>query len=69
LCQLADEFPKRLILQHDGFHLSALAQTIVGEGIGEAIVDDIRSSSVLSSDGNNLERQRVANVGGSCAGP
>jgi hypothetical protein len=62
---LLTNFPKRLILQHDGFHLSVLAQTIVGE----AIVDGIRSSSVLSSAGNNLEQQRVANVGGSFAGP
>jgi hypothetical protein len=59
---LLKNFPKRLILQHDGFHLSRLAQTIVGEAIGEAIVDNIRSSSVLSSAGNSFEQQRIANV-------
>jgi lysophospholipase L1-like esterase len=40
--RLLADFPKSRILQHDGFHLSATGQNIVGEAIGQAIVEDIR---------------------------
>jgi len=44
--RLLVEFPKSRILQHDGFHLSQLGQNLVGEAIGQAIVDDITSGYV-----------------------
>jgi hypothetical protein len=41
---LLANFPKSMILQNDGFHLSLVAQNLVGEAIGQAIgqaiVDD-----------------------------
>ncbi|MBV9562531.1 MAG: hypothetical protein JOY90_19125 [Bradyrhizobium sp.] len=40
---LLTNFPKRSILQHDGFHLTQYAQGLVGEAVGRAIVDDIRA--------------------------
>jgi hypothetical protein len=51
--RLLASYPKRLILQHDGFHLSALAHTLVGEAVGRAIVDDIRSKNALRSVGDD----------------
>ena len=38
--QLA-RFSKSMILQHDGFHLSRVGHNLVGEAIGQAIVDDV----------------------------
>jgi lysophospholipase L1-like esterase len=38
---LLSDYPKSRILQHDGFHLSRLGQNLVGEAIGQAIVEDI----------------------------
>ena len=38
---LLANFPKRMILQNDGFHLSRAGQKLVGEAIGQAIVEDI----------------------------
>ncbi|OIQ73131.1 hypothetical protein GALL_452370 [mine drainage metagenome] len=34
-------FPKRMILQHDGFHLSQVGHHLVGEAVGQAIIDDM----------------------------
>ena len=39
---LADH-PKSKVLQHDGFHLSRLGHNLVGEAIGQVIVEDIRA--------------------------
>jgi lysophospholipase L1-like esterase len=38
---LLANFPKPMILQHDGFHLSRAGHNLVGEAIGQAIVADI----------------------------
>jgi len=37
---LLADFQKSRILQHDGFHLSRLGQSLVGEAIAKAIVED-----------------------------
>jgi hypothetical protein len=63
--RLLAHYPKRLILQHDGFHLSALAHTLVGQAIGRAIVDNLRTRHPLRSvAGDSREHQRIeaANV-------
>jgi hypothetical protein len=63
--RLLENYPKRLILQHDGFHLSALAHTLVGQAIGRAIVDNIRSRNALRSvanDSREHQRIEVANI-------
>ena len=39
--RLLAEFPKTVILQHDGFHLSRMAQNLIGEATAQAIVADI----------------------------
>jgi hypothetical protein len=39
--RLLTDFPKSRILQHDGFHLSPVAQNLVGEAVGQAIVADV----------------------------
>jgi lysophospholipase L1-like esterase len=36
---LLANFPKPMILQHDGFHLSRVGHNLVGEAIGQAIVE------------------------------
>jgi lysophospholipase L1-like esterase len=41
-------FPKSRILQHDGLHLSQVGQTLVGEAIGHAIVEDVIASRMLA---------------------
>lgn len=41
---LLTDFPKRLILQHDGFHLSPTGQNLVGEAVGQAIIEDINKT-------------------------
>jgi hypothetical protein len=57
--RLLANFPKRIILQHDGFHLSPLAQTLVGEAVGRTIVDNVRTKNALGSiAGNSCEHQR-----------
>ena len=33
--------PKRMILQHDGFHLSRVGHQMVGEAVGQAIIEDL----------------------------
>jgi hypothetical protein len=43
--RLLADFPKRSMLQHDGFHLSPRAQALVGEAVGQAIVDHIKARS------------------------
>lgn len=48
--RLLENYPKSLILLHDGFHLSPLAQKLVGEEIGQAIVADIAAKK---ADGNS----------------
>jgi hypothetical protein len=40
---LLADLPKSKVLQHDGFHLSRLGHTLVGEAIGQVIVEDIRA--------------------------
>jgi hypothetical protein len=58
--RLLANYPKRLILQHDGFHLSALAHTLVGEAIGRAIVENIRTKNAHRSvASNSCEHQRI----------
>lgn len=39
--RLLADFPKRMILQHDGFHLSQVGHHLVGEAVGQAIIDDM----------------------------
>jgi len=39
--RLLADFPKSRILQHDGFHLSQTGQNLVGEAVGQAIIEDI----------------------------
>jgi lysophospholipase L1-like esterase len=43
---LLTAFPKTKILQHDGFHLSPLGHRLVGEAIGEAIVEDCEGGAI-----------------------
>jgi hypothetical protein len=38
---LLEDFPKSRILQHDGLHLTRVGQNLVGDAIGQAIVEDI----------------------------
>jgi lysophospholipase L1-like esterase len=42
---LLAKFPKIRILQHDGFHLSRLGHSLVGEAVGQAIVRDFSKQS------------------------
>jgi len=44
--RLLADFPKSTILQHDGFHLSRVGHNLVGEAIGQAIVEDITSGCI-----------------------
>jgi hypothetical protein len=43
--RLLAKFPKIRILQHDGFHLSRLGHSLVGEAVGQAIVRDFSTQS------------------------
>src|SRR5579872_840437 len=43
--RLLADLPKRRILQHDGFHLSRFGQNIVGEAVGNAIIEDVLGSN------------------------
>jgi len=38
---LLADYSKSRILQHDGFHLSRMGQNLLGEAIGQAIVEDV----------------------------
>jgi hypothetical protein len=38
---LLAKFPKSMILQRNGFHLSPVGQNLVGQAVGQAIVEDI----------------------------
>jgi hypothetical protein len=44
---LLAKFPKSMILQHDGFHLSRVGQNLVGEAIRQAIVADIATRGLV----------------------
>lgn len=44
---LLANFPKSIILQNDGFHLSAVGHNLVGEAIGQAIVEDILANGCV----------------------
>src|SRR5579872_4426374 len=51
--RLLADFPKTRILQHDGFHLSRFGQKLVGEAVGNAIIED-----VLGSNFEDMRRQK-----------
>jgi hypothetical protein len=59
VCPLT-KFPKSLILQHDGFHLSRAGHKIIGEAIAEAIVADVRARKERA--GGKEQRQKAAAV-------
>jgi lysophospholipase L1-like esterase len=44
------KFPKSLILQHDGFHLSPKGHNVIGEAIAQAIVADVRARENRTMD-------------------
>ena len=39
---LLAKFQKSKILQHDGFHLSLFGHSVVGEAVGQSIIQDLR---------------------------
>jgi lysophospholipase L1-like esterase len=47
---LLTKFQKKVILQHDGFHLSRLGHELVGRQIGEAISADLASKAPTVSN-------------------
>jgi lysophospholipase L1-like esterase len=51
---LLANFSKRMILQHDGFHLSREGHNLIGEAIGQAIVADIK----INGRGEDARRQQ-----------
>jgi lysophospholipase L1-like esterase len=55
------KWPKSLILQHDGFHLSRAGHNVIGEAIAQAIVVDVRA---LEGRGGGEDPNQTAAVGG-----
>jgi hypothetical protein len=51
-----------LILQHDGFHLSPFAQILVGEAVGQAIVDHINTNNASIVAGSSREQRRPGRI-------
>jgi len=47
---LAD-FPRRFIFQHDGIHLSRMAQKLIGGAVGQAILEDILRKNAFDAVG------------------
>jgi hypothetical protein len=54
---LLSAFPRYKILLHDGFHLSPLGQNLVGEAVGEAIVENVMRREMVDRDGGDRRHQ------------
>jgi hypothetical protein len=59
---LLANFPKCMILQHDGFHLSQVGHDLVGEAVGQAIIEDIIINEGVGDAGRLIQAQEQLSI-------